>query len=158
MRVLSRVVLVLFGAIALIAGIALLIKPRVVWSSFVSLATWTPAAGPPTAFYVLGVVSLLLGIVLVYTGIRRFTPYSVLILIIGIIALLDGFFILIAPTVFRDFLQTVFFAKPDSTKIILSYIGGVIRIIIGMLFIIAGLSHSYSDNRFQVSPTGVRPS
>lgn len=140
MRVLARIILVLLGALTVTAGIALLVSPKAVWSAFEPLVMWSPSVGPPTSIYVLGIVVILLGILLTYTGIRKFTRYSVLIGIIGVIYLAFGVFVLTSPSAFRNLEMSAFYGKPDSTKILLSYISGVIRVILGVLFIIAGIS------------------
>jgi hypothetical protein len=154
MRVLSRAVILVLGFVALFVGIVQLIRPRLVWLAAEPFITWARSAGPPVAFYAVGAILLILGGILVYAGVRRFTPYSALIWVVGLLYLVFGFFVLIAPAAFRDSAVAIFYGKPESTKILLSYIGGVIRIIIGILFIKAGLAHSVPRHRLQASPTG----
>jgi uncharacterized membrane protein HdeD (DUF308 family) len=105
-----------------------------------SAILWPAGQPTPTLFYVSGAIAVVVGLIMFYAGVNRFTRYSILVWIIGLLIFLAGVIALIAPGGFIDFERRVFFSQPENVRLLMIYVSGAIRILIGLLLIIAGIS------------------
>lgn len=145
MRTFSRLVVALTGLLFIVSGVLLILRPRILWEWGSTYAVWPVGQPVPTSFYILAVASLVLGLILLYAGLRRFVIYSTFVIIIGLIMLLAAIGMLIFPATFRDFENAIFYGRSDAQRLIFSYVGGIIRVIIGLVLFIAGIGRRRSD-------------
>ena len=94
----------------------------------------------PPWIYVTGAVLVVLGLIMFYAGIRRFVRFSVFVWILGLLIFLGGLALLISPEGYVNFGRQVIFDRPENIRLLLVYIGGVLRILIGILLLIAAIS------------------
>ncbi|MBI2842239.1 MAG: hypothetical protein HYX78_02445 [Armatimonadetes bacterium] len=135
-----RIVLAIVGILIAVVGVAQIIWPRRLWQFGERVAVWPADQPPPDSIYIIGAIAILLGFFLLYVGLRRLTVFSTLIWIVGAIALVSGLVAVLLPRSFLAFELAIFYARPELTKIVLTYIGGAIRILLGLAFLIAALS------------------
>jgi len=133
-----RRIVAVIGFLVLAMGVAQILRPAGYWEFWRNFAVGTTYGEPPVGLYVFGVIAILLGVFLLYVGLRRLTLLAPLIWIVGALALLTGLLMLLGPKFYRDLMYALFYHRSDVTMVGLSYVGGVVRIIIGALFLIAG--------------------
>jgi uncharacterized protein YjeT (DUF2065 family) len=132
----ARIILAIIGLIAMIVGVAQIVAPDAVLNLWRPLLIGDPFAAPPRTLYIMGVVPLIIGLFLLYIGIRRLVQLSWLVILVGALSLIAGLFALISPSLFRDVVNSLIYAQPEQTKLTLNYVSGAIRIIIGLIFLI----------------------
>lgn len=143
-----KLVLAIIGIITLVAGVLQILMPHRVWLAVEKIAVWPSGQPVPASIYVMGAVAIALGLFLLYVGIRRLAIAAWLIWLVGLLMLLAGLFMVIAPETFRDAVRLGFYARPEDTKLALSYIGGTIRIVIGLVMLVAALARPPVRVRF----------
>jgi hypothetical protein len=127
-----RRLVVLIGIIAVIVGIS-----QIIITHRVEVMTKHYIAG--SSIYLLAAVSLLFGIILAWAGATRHVRLFRLILVIGVLMIIAGLFIGILPGMSRELIYTFYFNKPESTRKIIAWAGGLIRILLGTIIIYAGM-------------------
>jgi len=135
----TRRILAALGILLMAAGALMVFRPRPYWTFWEDLLIGEPGGRPTVSVFIIGGLSIILGVFLLYIGLRRLTLFSTLMRIAGILTLAVGLLMVLAQEAYRDLLNTIFYGRSDWAKMTMSYVGGPIRFFIGVLFLIAGL-------------------
>jgi hypothetical protein len=134
----ARFVVAFTGAVTIVAGLALVVAPRAAWHVMENRIVM-PGGPVPAHFYVIGIVVVVWGLALLYAGVKRLTYYSLFVSLIGVLLALGGLCVLAAPAACVHFARSVYLDQPERKMLILSYVGGVLRLIIGYFLMMAAL-------------------
>lgn len=124
----------------MVVGIAQLLAPDA------TLNLWRPYivgnlfGAPPHEIYILGTLTIVLGLFLLYIGITRLVQLSWFVVIIGVLAFIAGLLIVIMPDLFRDTVNSLIYTQPERIRRIINYVSGAVRFAIGFIFLIIALS------------------
>jgi hypothetical protein len=88
------------------------------------------------AFRIFGFVLIGLSIPFYYAG--QSLRYGWLFVVVGICCLSMGLLIFVMPTRMANALDLAFFLRSHTHQMVLTYIGAVIRLVVGILFLLAG--------------------
>lgn len=141
---LSKRLLALIGILAMAVGVLQVFKPQEFWEFWDRNLIGYELDPISAVTYIVGGFSVLLGLFLLYVGLRKLTRFSTLIWVIGLLSTIAGVLLLVSPRLMLDLLNAIFFKRSYETKMVWSYITGIIRFFIGVLFVIAGLSRTPS--------------
>lgn len=135
----ARRILAVIGSIAMVVGVTQIVTTDTLLRLWRPLIVGDPFAAPPREIYIMGAISVVLGIFLLYTGIKRLVHLSWLVAFIGVLSLIVGALVTIAPDLFRDTINSMLYAQPERTRLTINYVSGAIRVVVGLIFLIIGL-------------------
>ena len=125
-----RRIVLLIGALIALIGLSQIAAAH--W--WLRMMPWIMA---PPHLRVLGIVALVVGAVLTIAAVRRAVCLRLFVLILGILMLLGGAVMLVAPGMMRDTVYAYFLNRPHESLVKMAYAGGLARTLIGAALVYA---------------------
>ncbi len=119
----------------LMGGFLVLIALMTIFMPFTCIGVVASVVQGP-AFRLVGLVLIGLSIPFYYAG--QSLRHGWLFVVVGICCLSVGLLILVMPRPMASWLDIAFFQRSNTHKMVLAYIGAVIRLAVGILFLHAG--------------------
>jgi uncharacterized membrane protein HdeD (DUF308 family) len=119
----------------LMGGFLVLIALMTIFLPFTCIGVWASVVQGP-AFRLVGLVLIGLSVPFYYAG--QSLRHGWLFVLVGIACLSVGLLIFVMPTRMANSLDLAFFHRSNVHRLVLAYIGAVIRLAVGILFLLAG--------------------
>ncbi len=129
-------------------GLLVLVALMTIFMPFTCIGVVASVVQGP-AFRLVGLLLIGLSIPFYYAG--QSLRYGLLFVVVGIVCLSVGLLIFIMPTRMANTLDLAFFHRSNTHKLVLVYIGAVIRLAVGILFLHAG----FPERVIGAGPLGV---
>lgn len=124
----------------MVVGVSQILAPDATLNIWRPYIVGNPFGPPPHEIYILGALTIVLGVFLLYIGITQLVQLSWFVLVIGALAFIAGILIVIMPDLFRDTVNSLIYTQPERTRRIINYISGAVRFAIGFIFLVIALS------------------
>ena len=120
----------------LMGGLLVLVALMTIFMPFTCIGVVASVVQGP-AFRLVGLVLIGLSIPFYYAG--QSLRYGWLFVVVGVCCLSVGLLIFVMPRPMASWLDIAFFQRSNTHQMVLAYIGAVIRLGVGILFVLAGL-------------------
>ena len=128
-----RGLVLVLGVLVILVGVSLVIMPGW-WLNMVKTSVDT------SSIRLWSIAGIVFGVILLLAAAAREISMIWLMGIIGAISLVFGLVMIIEPSLFRSWTDTMFFNRPPHTQIMMAVIGGLVRIVLGALMIVAAVN------------------